>query len=531
MAKRKKNNRHAKNKKGAKDPVEAANATEALADGAASEVDTSVEEEPEAEATADIDQAVESASVPEAEAAAGPDDAPSELASDQLETEVEADANGVVEEPNADTVAEASEPADETGKGKRKNKKGKKAAKGEASATTSDEVPVAPDDNTAEPSAESEPATDAADPESRGDGEHEPGDAENATEPSVEGTESEVASAEGEDEAGEASATADDSASADDASEGEGAVEGKTDGAGEGETSSEPPADPNALEGDRLEAIIESLLFASDKALSLADLKRLLGDRDGKKISAAVQSLIQKRMDTGIQVVTLSTGWHLRTSVDNAEWVSKLLVGKPVRLSRAMMETLAIVAYRQPVTRPEVDDIRGVDCGPVLKTLLDRGLVRIIGKKEEVGRPMLYGTTQEFLRVFNLRDLTELPTLREFYDLSAEDQSKVDSEAPQTPSAITAKPDVALNSVARGALAPEDEDADPLLDELDAASKLAKKALGEMEPEEKPEDTSNNKSNDTSNDTSDDTSGADKSEEPQPEATDNNEPESTPAGE
>ena len=82
-----------------------------------------------------------------------------------------------------------------------------------------------------------------------------------------------------------------------------------------------------------------------------------------------------------------------------------------------MLETLAIVAYRQPITRPEIDEIRGVDCGPVLKTLLDRGLVRMIGKKEEVGRPMLYGTTPEFLRTFSLRDLSELPTLREFHEL------------------------------------------------------------------------------------------------------------------
>jgi len=146
-----------------------------------------------------------------------------------------------------------------------------------------------------------------------------------------------------------------------------------------------------------------------------------------------------------------------------------------------MMETLAIVAYRQPVTRPEVDDIRGVDCGPVLKTLLERGFVRIIGKKEEVGRPLLYGTTPEFLRVFNLRDLSELPTLREFYDLSAEDQSRVDAEhgEPTTPpSATSLKPDVALTAVPRGALAPEPEDADPLLDELDEAAKAAKRALG-----------------------------------------------------
>ena len=93
-----------------------------------------------------------------------------------------------------------------------------------------------------------------------------------------------------------------------------------------------------------------------------------------------------------------------------------------------MLETLSIVAYRQPITRPEIDDIRGVDCGPVLKTLLDRGLMRIIGKKEEVGRPMLYGTTPEFLRIFSLRDLTQLPTLREFHELSAEHQAKVDAE-------------------------------------------------------------------------------------------------------
>ena len=239
------------------------------------------------------------------------------------------------------------------------------------------------------------------------------------------------------------------------------------------------------LEGERLESIIESLLFASDKALGLFDLKRLLGERDGKKISAAVESLIERRKGTGIEVIALSTGWHLRTSAENATWVSKLLVGRPVRLSRAMLETLAIVAYRQPVTRPEVDDIRGVDCGAVLKTLLDRGLIRIIGKKEEVGRPMLYGTTPEFLRVFNLRDLSELPTLREFYDLSAEDQSRVEAEhgsEPQPPSATTAKPDVALTSVARGALSPEPEENDPLLDELDEASQLAKKALGDLEP-------------------------------------------------
>lgn len=240
-----------------------------------------------------------------------------------------------------------------------------------------------------------------------------------------------------------------------------------------------------APDGSRLVSIVESLLFASDKPLGLSDLKRLLGERDGKKVAAAVEELIQQRKGSGVEVATLSNGWALRTPPDNANWVSRLLVGRPIRLSRAMLETLSIVAYRQPVTRPEIDDIRGVDCGPVLKTLLDRGLVRIIGKKEEVGRPMLYGTTPEFLRIFNLRELAELPTLREFYDLTAEDQSRVEAEhGPTTDgeSATSPKPDVALRAVARGDLPPEADETDPLIDELDEASKLAKQALGELEP-------------------------------------------------
>ena len=252
---------------------------------------------------------------------------------------------------------------------------------------------------------------------------------------------------------------------------------------------------PAILDSTQMESIIESLLFASDRVLSLTDLKRLLGERDGKKITAAVESLYERRKGTGIEVVRLSNGWHLRTNSEHARWVSKLLAGKPMRLSRAMMETLAIVAYRQPVTRPEVDEIRGVDCGPVLKTLLDRGLVRIIGKKEDVGRPLLYGTTPEFLRVFNLRELTELPTLREYAELNSEQQAVVNAKHGPAPEGqagtetagegTTAEPSVDLASsgpnlkfVPRGQLPDEPEDSDPLLDELDAATKDASKILG-----------------------------------------------------
>jgi segregation and condensation protein B len=124
-------------------------------------------------------------------------------------------------------------------------------------------------------------------------------------------------------------------------------------------------------------------------------------------------------------------GWQFRTAPESSEFVRRYLKVKPQRLTRAALETLAICAYRQPVTRPEIEDIRGVDSGAVLKALLDRRLIKIVGKKEEVGRPILYGTTKEFLEFFALRDLNALPTLREFHELTEEHQDIVEQEAPK----------------------------------------------------------------------------------------------------
>jgi segregation and condensation protein B len=111
--------------------------------------------------------------------------------------------------------------------------------------------------------------------------------------------------------------------------------------------------------------------------------------------------------------------------------VQKLVVGKPVRLTRAQLETLAIIAYRQPITRPEIDDIRGVDSGGTLRLLLERDLIRVLGKKEEPGRPLLYGTTPDFLEFFNLNDLRDLPTLTEYSELSPESLEEVERLAPE----------------------------------------------------------------------------------------------------
>jgi segregation and condensation protein B len=234
----------------------------------------------------------------------------------------------------------------------------------------------------------------------------------------------------------------------------------------------------------RLESVIESLLFASDRPLPVSDLKRLVGERGTDKIVAALEALRARREQeaSGVQVIEVAGGWHLRTNPENVAWVSRLVAGKPQRLTRAMLETLSIVAYRQPITRPEIDDVRGVDCGPVLKTLLDRGLVRMIGKKEEVGRPILYGTTPEFLRIFSLKDLAELPTLREFHELGAAEMAKVDAEAP-LPADTSAKGE-AEKPAAPPVPAPrqlDPEEDDELLTELERAAAAAAQAAAATE--------------------------------------------------
>jgi segregation and condensation protein B len=177
--------------------------------------------------------------------------------------------------------------------------------------------------------------------------------------------------------------------------------------------------------------VVESVLFVAPAALSLDQLFEATGiDRD--KLARALESLQGERREglSGIMLHEVAGGWQLRTAPESSEYVRRFLKVKPQRLTRAAVETLAIIAYRQPVTRPEIEDIRGVDSGAVLKALLDRRLIKIVGKKEEVGRPILYGTTREFLEFFALRDLNALPTLREFQELTEESREIVEREAP-----------------------------------------------------------------------------------------------------
>lgn len=186
------------------------------------------------------------------------------------------------------------------------------------------------------------------------------------------------------------------------------------------------------FDGEQVRSILESLLLVADKALPLEQLERITGI--APEVSLGVLRTMSERFRDGLGGIVLhevAGGWQLRTSAENAEFVRRLLQVRPQRLTRAALETLAIVAYRQPVTRPEIEDIRAVDCGAVIKALLERKLVKILGKKEEPGHPLLYGTTREFLEFFNLKNLASLPTLREFQELSEESRQIVEELAPE----------------------------------------------------------------------------------------------------
>lgn len=179
------------------------------------------------------------------------------------------------------------------------------------------------------------------------------------------------------------------------------------------ETAAPPAAEARASK--RLRSILESLLFSTAEPLALGKLLEALPGYEKRAVVRSLAELGEEyaRDERGFRLQQVAGGFQLRTAPANAEFVKALLAQRPVRLTRASLETLAVIAYRQPVTRPEIEAIRGVDVDAVLTTLLERRLVRVLGRKDVVGRPLLYGTTAEFLETFGLKDLASLPTLEE----------------------------------------------------------------------------------------------------------------------
>jgi segregation and condensation protein B len=174
------------------------------------------------------------------------------------------------------------------------------------------------------------------------------------------------------------------------------------------------------MEREEIKSILESLLFVADAPQSA---QRLADSIDGidRKLIQEILAEFQTELETqnrGVRLVEVAGGYQLRTPKDNADWVKKFLGGRPARMGKATLETLAIVAYRQPITKAEVEAIRGVDVDGVITTLLERSLIRVVGRKDVPGRPFLYATTPEFLQLFNLKDLSGLPPLKEMEEIS-----------------------------------------------------------------------------------------------------------------
>lgn len=170
-------------------------------------------------------------------------------------------------------------------------------------------------------------------------------------------------------------------------------------------------------------AVVEALLLASDKPMSISEIDAALCGAGRSTVLSALHDTQARLREQagGIRLVEVAKGWQLRTDVRTGPWVAAFRGGKPVRLSKAALETLSVVAYRQPVTRSEIEDLRGVDAGGVLRMLCERSLVSVTGRADEPGRPLLYCTTNEFLELFGLRDLSDLPTLRDLRELRRDD--------------------------------------------------------------------------------------------------------------
>lgn len=184
------------------------------------------------------------------------------------------------------------------------------------------------------------------------------------------------------------------------------------------------------VNGKKLTLIIEALLFASDTPLSSAKIKALLELDSTKEITTAIRDLNKwyTKNDRPLTVKEIAGGWQIVTDGDYAPFIQKLYKGRSLsRLTARGLETLAIIAYKQPVTKSSIEEVRGVNCDGVVKTLLERNLITIIGREKAPGNPLLYGTTRQFLEYFGLKNLDALPKLKEIDELLKSDDKFLES--------------------------------------------------------------------------------------------------------
>ncbi|MDL1967796.1 MAG: SMC-Scp complex subunit ScpB [Deltaproteobacteria bacterium] len=170
---------------------------------------------------------------------------------------------------------------------------------------------------------------------------------------------------------------------------------------------------------DDIKNIIESLLFVAENPLTIDSIKKVLDSTDSNAIRNVLNELSSEYESRkgGFFLREVAGGYQIRTRPEYSQWIRRLLRPNSLRLSNAALETLAIVAYKQPVIRSDIEHLRGVDCGGILRMLLERKLIRVVGRKEIPGRPMIYTTTRKFLELFELKDLKDLPSPKEIEEL------------------------------------------------------------------------------------------------------------------
>lgn len=239
---------------------------------------------------------------------------------------------------------------------------------------------------------------------------------------------------------------------------------------------------PDESRYDKLIKILEALLLASEMPLSIDQLYRLLSADLGvgkKDIREALEKLAVTLESRAAELQEVASGYRIQVRRDYAEWVSRLWQEKPPKLSRALLETLALVCYRQPITRGEIEEVRGVAMSPnIIRTLLERGWIREVGQKEVPGRPSLFGTTSQFLDDFNLTTLDDLPSLPEIKDVAALDAALVKLGEIPAPTEVAADGEEpaalegeAVEVVAEGEVTAEAEEVEAVVEaETEAAS-------------------------------------------------------------
>jgi segregation and condensation protein B len=192
-----------------------------------------------------------------------------------------------------------------------------------------------------------------------------------------------------------------------------------------------------------LKAIIESLLFVAEKPMSVEKLADIIEEADTNAIRSALEGLLDEfnNPGRGFQLHEVAGGYQFRTHPECQAYIRRMLKPAPSRLSRAALETLAIIAYKQPIIRSDIEHIRGVDSGGVLRLLMEKKLVRVLGRREIPGRPLIYATTKHFLEVFDLKNLRDLPTPKEIEELTAQEpdlEEPPEGESPAAEDAATA---------------------------------------------------------------------------------------------